>query len=150
MTQNICGKNKSADILYCILHVSTNNSFLNVSLLDMRIASPGQFDCLLGGLSYYQSEKQEMSLCDNFAKSPNYRILLTKVPIDFVSNKSSIRIVLYSYQPNPPDLNFTVSLSKTPCIGIFPCRYGKYTILLQFMFNCCIWYKKTLVLFSNA
>ena len=119
---NICGSNTV--VLYCVISVTTSASYyLNFTMLNMTLNIPNEYDCMLGGLSYYQNQVQEMSLCDTFNKVHLYNSV-QKSPMDFVSNGTKVIMVVYGYHPYITNFDFTLGISRTPCMGIFPCRLG--------------------------
>ena len=127
VNSNICEKGK---VLFCLINVTAQTMYLNISLSNMTFSGPDYKDCVYGGISYFQdilnnnslnSYREVKTMCENFTQ---VSASFNKIPMDFVSSDYHTVILIYSYYPYVDDMEVNLEILPTPCKGMVPCRHG--------------------------
>ena len=121
---NMCEK---GNFLFCLIYLTTETMYLNISLVNMTFNGPAFKDCAFGGITYFQdilsnnhsdSYKEMKTMCEDFTQES---ASFNKIPMDFVSAEYHSVILIYGYYPCVDDMEVNLEISPTPCKGLIPC-----------------------------
>ncbi len=119
--------------VHCVLNVSSEIGFINVSVESLKFLGPNLYDCSFGGVSYFYPEKHNNrnqqkryvevnSLCGNLTNQPRMNTF-DMMPMPYVSPSSSMVIVISRFQ-SVGEMEVNLTISTTKCRGMFPCSKG--------------------------
>ena len=121
---------KKGNFLFCLIYLTTETKYLNISLVNMTFNGPLFKDCAFEGITYFQdilsnnhsdSYKEMKTMCENFTQES---VSFSKIPMDFVSTEYNSVILIYGYYPYVDDMEVNLEISPTPCKGLIQCFRG--------------------------